>query len=162
MLRSNIPKLDDHGFQQIYQSDNICVTQKTGGRHFAHDEAAAWVINGAHWFSILKQPMMIVIWCRDWDEASKFQYLMQILQVTLGNYVPRFQQGEEVDKLVQRWMQPTNLWDGRPVIGFMAESYLDDLKTVGFKHFNPMWIFPTTSEPDLGADDVQHGSMASH
>ena len=27
----------------------------------------------------------------------------------------------------------------------MAETYLDDLKTVGFKHFNPMWSFPTTS-----------------
>ena len=57
--RSNLPKLDDHGFQQIYPSDNIiCVTQKTGGRHFIHmREAAAWVINGTHWLSILKQPM---------------------------------------------------------------------------------------------------------
>ena len=27
----------------------------------------------------------------------------------------------------------------------MAETYLDDLQTVGFKHFNPMWYFPTTS-----------------
>ena len=27
----------------------------------------------------------------------------------------------------------------------MAETYLDDLKTVGFKHINPMWTFPTTS-----------------
>ena len=42
-------------------------------------------------------------------------------------------------------MEPTTLWDGRPVIGFMADSYLDDLETVGFKHFNPMWTFPTTS-----------------
>ena len=142
MLRSNIPKLDDHGFQQIYPSDNIiCVTQKTGGRHFIHmREAAAWVINGTHWFSILKQPMMIVIWCRDWEEASKFQYLMQVLQVNLGDYIPRYQifvqQEEEVDKLVQHWMQPTTLWDGRPVIGFMADSYLDDLQTVGFKHLD--------------------------
>ena len=30
--------------------------------------------------------------------------------------------------LVQHWMEPTTLWDGRPVIGFMADSYLDDLK----------------------------------
>ena len=151
MLRSNIPKLDDHGFQLIYPSDNIiCITQKTGARHFIHmREAAAWVINGTHWFSILKQPMMIVIWCRDWEEASKFQYLTQVLQVTLGDYIPRYhifvQQEEEVDKLVQHWMQPTTLWDGNPVIGFMADSYLDDLETVGFKHFNPMWTFPTTS-----------------
>ena len=27
----------------------------------------------------------------------------------------------------------------------MADTYLDDLKTVGFKHFNPMWSFPGTS-----------------
>ena len=27
----------------------------------------------------------------------------------------------------------------------MAETYLDDLQTVGFKDFNPMWSFPTTS-----------------
>ena len=52
---------------------------------------------------------------------------------------------EEVDKLVQHWQEPTTLWDGQPVIGFMAETYLDDLPTVGFKHFNPMWSFPTTS-----------------
>ena len=74
---------------------------------------------------------------------------MQILQVTLGNYVPRYQtfveQGEEVDKMVPHWLHPTTLWDGRPVIGFMAETYLNDLKTVGFKHFNAMWTFPTTS-----------------
>ena len=74
---------------------------------------------------------------------------MQILQVNLGDYIPRYQifvqQEEEVDKLVQHWMEPSTLWDGRPVIGFMADSYLDDLETVGFKHFNPMWKFPTTS-----------------
>ena len=86
MLRSNIPKMNDDTFQQIYPNDNIiCVIQKTSGRHFVHmREAAAWVLNGTHWFSILKQPMMIVIWCRDWNDASKFQYLMQILQVNLG------------------------------------------------------------------------------
>ena len=27
----------------------------------------------------------------------------------------------------------------------MAETHLDDLRTVGFKDFNPMWTFPTTS-----------------
>ena len=74
---------------------------------------------------------------------------MQILQVTLGDNIPRCQifvkQEDEVDKLVQHWQQPTTLWDGRPVIGFMAETYLDDLRTIGFKHFNPMWNFPTTS-----------------
>ena len=42
-------------------------------------------------------------------------------------------------------MEPTTLWDVLPVIGFMADSYLDDLKTVGFKHFNPIRTFPTTA-----------------
>ena len=73
---------------------------------------------------------------------------MQILQVNLGDYIPRYQifvQQEKIDKLVQHWMQPATLWDGRPVIGCMADSYLDDLQTVGFKHFNPMWNFPTTA-----------------
>ena len=47
--------------------------------------------------------------------------------------------------LVQPWQEPTTIWDGQPVIGFMAETYLDDLQTVGLKDFNPMWSFPTTS-----------------
>ena len=93
--------------------------------------------------------MMIVIWCRDWSDASKLQYLMQILQVHFQDYVPKFhvlvEQEDDVDKLVQHWQEPTTLWDGQPVIGFMAETYLDDLQTVGFKNLNPMWSFPTTS-----------------
>ena len=80
--------------------------------------------------------MMIIIWCRDWEEASKFQYLMQILQVNFDDYIPRCQifveQEEDVDKLVQHWMCPSTLWQGQPVIGFMAETYLGDLETVGF------------------------------
>ena len=151
MLRRQIPKMDNDGFKQIYPHDNIIrVTQKTSGTHYLHmREVAAWVLNGTHWFNLLKQPMMIVIWCRDWSDASRFQYLMQILQVHLEDYIPRYQifveQEEDVDKLVQHWQQPTTLWDGEPVIGFMAVTYLDDLQTVGFKHFNPMWSFPTTS-----------------
>ena len=30
-------------------------------------------------------------------------------------------------------------------IGCLRETYLGGLETVGFKHFNPMWSFPTTS-----------------
>ena len=89
MLRSNIPKMNDDTFQQIYLSGKIiCVIQKTSGRHFIHmREAATWVLNGAHWFNILRQPMMIVIWCRDWNDASKFHFLMQTLQVNVGDYM---------------------------------------------------------------------------
>ena len=74
------------------------------------------ILNGTHWFNLLKQPMMIVIWCRDWSDASKFQYLMQILQVNLGSYVSKYQifveQEDDVDKLVQHWQELTTLWDG--------------------------------------------------
>ena len=67
MLRQRVPKMDDHSFSQIYPKDNIVrVVQKTHGVHFLRmREVAAWVLNGTHWFSLLKQPMMIVIWCRD-------------------------------------------------------------------------------------------------
>ena len=92
---------------------------------------------------------MIVIWCVDWTDAAKFQYLMQILQVHFQDYVPKYHifvdQDDNVDMQVQHWQEPTTLWDGQPVIGFMAETYLDDLQRVGFKDFNPMWSFPTTS-----------------
>ena len=112
-------------------------------------EVAAWVLNATHWFSLLKQPMMIIIWCRDVSDAAKFQYLMQILQVQFQDYVPKYHifvdKEDNVDKLIQFWQEPTTLWDGQPVIGFMAETYLDDRQTVGFKDFNPMWSFPTTS-----------------
>ena len=70
---------------------------------------------------------------------------MRGLQNLSGTLDSSYQQEEDVDKLVQHWIEPTTLWDGRPVIGFMADSYLDDLQTVGFKRFNPMWTFPTTS-----------------
>ena len=74
---------------------------------------------------------------------------MQILQVHFQDYIPKYQifveQEDDVDKLVQHWQEPRTLWDGQPVIGFVAETYLDDLQTVGFKDFNPMWSFPTTS-----------------
>ena len=50
MLRSNVLKINDDIFQQIFPSDNdLCITQKTGGRHFVHlREAAAWIINGSN------------------------------------------------------------------------------------------------------------------
>ena len=44
-------------------------------------EAATWILNAIQWFNVLEQPMMTVIWSGDWEDAAKFQYLMQILQV---------------------------------------------------------------------------------
>ena len=66
---------------------------------------------------------------------------MQILQVQFQDYVPKYHifvdQEDNADKLIQYWQEPTTL-DGQPVIGFMAETYIDDLPTVGFKDFNPI------------------------
>ena len=40
----------------------------------------------------------------------------------------------------------TTVWDGAPVMGFMAETFLDDLSTIVFKDFVlHMWTFPTTA-----------------
>ena len=149
---SKVNSPNDIDWQRPLKERHLPADLSARQHHLRHSKdrwQAFWVINGTHWFSLLKQPMMVVIWCRDWEKASKFQYLMQILQVNLEDYIPRYQifvqQEEEVDKLVQHWMEPTTLWDGRPVIGFLAESYLDDLQSVGFKQFNPMWTFPTTA-----------------
>ena len=110
-------------------------------------EAATWVLNATHWFNLLRQPMMVIIWCHNWEDASKFQYLMQILQVQYNDYVPRYQififDDSKIYKSIQQWQEPTTVWDGQPVLGFMAETFLDDLQVIGFKDFNPMWTFPS-------------------
>ena len=43
------------------------------------------------WFNVLDQPMMIVIWSKNLEDAAKFQYLMQILQVNFEDYTPKWQ-----------------------------------------------------------------------
>ena len=53
-------------------------------------EAAAWILNGIQWFIVLEQSMMIAIWTKDWKHAAKLQYLMQILQVNVGDYIPKW------------------------------------------------------------------------
>ena len=64
-------------------------------------EAAAGILSGIQWFNVLQQPMMIVIWAKDWQDASKFQYLMQILEVNLDDYIPKWQIFVEWDSDIQ-------------------------------------------------------------
>ena len=92
MLRSKIPRLSHSMFQEIYPHDNIVrVVQKSHGEHHVKmSEVAAWVLSATHWYALLKQPMMVVVWCHDWIDASKFQYLMQILQVQFQDCVPKY------------------------------------------------------------------------
>ena len=106
MERDRIPKLDATGFKTIFPGDEqctICVVQKTHARYYVYlQEAATWIINATHWFNALQQPMMVVMWCRDWNDASEFQYLMQMLQVTLEDYDPKWQIFVQYPETVQR------------------------------------------------------------
>ena len=150
-LRAKVPELSNRQLEGIFPADNvITAVQKSHGVHKIYmREVAAWVLNATHWLSILDQPMMIIVWCRDWEDAARFQYLMQILQVHCGDFVPRYQifmhDDSKIYGRIPRWREPTTIWDGQPVLGFMAETFLDHLLVIGFKDFNPMWTFPTTS-----------------
>ena len=74
---------------------------------------------------------------------------MQILQAYYDDFAPRYQifmdHDSKIYGRIPLWQEPTTIWDGQPVLGFMAETFLDDLMEIGFKDFNPMWTFPTTS-----------------
>ena len=56
---------------------------------------------------------MIVIWSKDWEDAAKFQYFMQIFQVNFEDYTPKWQsfvgQIETVDKMIVQWQNPTTM-----------------------------------------------------
>ena len=150
-LRAKVPELTNHLLEGIFPADNVITAVQTS--HGVHKiymrEVAAWVLNGTHWFSLLQQPMMIIVLCHNWEDAAKFQYLMQILQAHYGDFVPRYQifmwDDSKIYGCIPQWQEPTTIWDGKPVLGFMAETFLDDLSVIGFKDFNPMWTFPTTS-----------------
>ena len=129
-------------FNDIYPSDNtIEVVQESHGVHSVKmSEVAASVLSATHWYALLKQPVMVVIWCRDWVDASRFQYLMQILQVQFHDYVPKYH--IFVDRVE---LLTSSSSHGRNQQLYGGETHLDALRTVGFKDFNPMWTFPTTS-----------------
>ena len=81
------------------------------------------------------------------------------------DYIPKWQifveREETVQKQLVHWHSPTTIWEGRPVLGFMVETYLGDLMTVGFKHFNPMWSSPSTSVYQ-NWDPISFGMPAWH
>ena len=90
---------------------------------------------------------------------------MQMLQVQVDDCIPRWQifveQEETVDNQLVHWQSPSTIWEGRPVLGFMAETHLRDLKTVGFKNFNPTWSFQLLQSIKLGIK-VTFGMPAYH
>ena len=127
MLRAQIPELPKHLFDGLFPAHNIITAvQKNHGVHKIHmSEVATWVLNATHWFSILDQPMMVIVWCHNWEDASKFQYLMQILQVHFGDYVPRYQifmfDDSKIYGSIQQWQEPTTVWGDSG----MANRFLD-------------------------------------
>ena len=83
------------------------VNRKTHARHYVDlKEAATWILNGVPWFS-LEQPTMIAIWIKDWQDAAKFQHLLQILQVNFQNYIPKWQifveQDDDIPNMIIKW-----------------------------------------------------------
>ena len=76
-IRAKVPELTNAQFEGIFPADNvITAVQKNHGVHKIHmSEPAAWILNGTHWFSLLQQPMMIVVWCHDWEDAKQVPIL---------------------------------------------------------------------------------------
>ena len=107
VIRNRVPKLIEEQF-------------------FNLKEAATWILSGIQWFNVLEQPMMIVIWEKNWRDAAKFQYLLQILQVNLEDYIPKWQifveQDNDFPKMILKWRFLSTVWTGQPVMGFMAET----------------------------------------
>ena len=169
-IRKKVPKISDDLWKAFFPSkehSKIIVLQPvTFARHYVNLQAVAtWVLNGIQSFTVLEQPMMIAIWTKDWQDAAKFQYLMQILQVKFDDYIPKWhifvERQEEVQKLVLQWQSPTAIWSGHAVIGFMAETDFDGRSAVGFAEFNPMWSFPTHSVSS-NYDNITFGMEAPH
>ena len=105
-----------------------------------------------------------------WPEAAKFQYLLQILQVTFKDYIPKwqifFEGDDDFPTMIRKWRYPSTVWDGQPVLGFMEESDFKDaqvsnLQEVSFADFNPMWSCPPTAVKS-NYDNIICGMSASH
>ena len=111
-------------FKSIFPHDNIIrVVQKSHGHgeHYVKmSEVAAWVLSATHWYALLRQPMMFVVWCHDWIDASRFQYLMQILQVQYQDYVPKHHIFVDDAETVH---VPIQTWQSQPLYG-MVNQYL--------------------------------------
>ena len=149
-IRAQVPELTTFTLNGLFPADNVITATKNHAVHKIYmSEPAAWVLNATHWFSLLDQPMMIVIWCHNWEDASRFQYLMQILEAQYKDYVPRYQilmfDDSKIYGPCRQWQEPSTIWEGTPVMGFMAETFVDDLPCLSFKDFNPMWTYPTTA-----------------
>ena len=72
-IRAQVPELSTYTLNGLFPADNVITVTKNHAVHKIYmTEPAAWVLNATHWFSLLDQPMMIVIWCRDWKMRADF------------------------------------------------------------------------------------------
>ena len=89
---------------------------------------------------------------------------MQILQAHYGDFVPRYQifmfDDSKIDRSIPQWQEPTTVWDGKPVLGFMAETFLDDLSVIGLGFQSNVDISYNVCESMLGSNDIRYASMA--
>ena len=107
---------------------------------------------------------------KDWPDAAKFRYLLQILEVTFKDYIPKWQifveQDDDFPTMILKCRYPCTVWDGHPVLGFMKETdFKDDqgnyLKEASFADFNPMWSYPPTAVKS-NYDNITFGMDALH
>ena len=62
-IRAQVPELSKVQFESLFPADTVITATENHAVHKIHmSEPAAWVLNATHWFSLLDQPMMIVIW----------------------------------------------------------------------------------------------------
>ena len=127
---------------------------------------------GIQWFNTRKQPVMIVVWTQGWlariKQSSSTCYLL--LQGLQCHYIPKWQifveRDDDFPTMILKWKYPSTMWDGQPVLGFVAESDFkdaqgDSLQEVSFADFNPMWSFPPTAVKS-NYDNITFGMDASH
>ena len=152
-------------FKEIFpgeEQSTITVVGKNHSRHYLHCDM------GAQCCPVVQRPPSAD------DDSHMVNELGRCSEVPvpdadsssqLPDYIPNWQifidQLETVDKMVAQWQNPTTIWTGQPVLGFMAETDFDDLRTVGLKDFNPMLWFPSTSVSQSW-DYIAFGMEASH
>ena len=73
---------------------------------------------------------------------------------------------DDFPRMILKWRYPSTVWDGNPVLGFMAESDFTDgqgkpLQEVRFADVKPMWSYPPTAVSS-NYDSIAFGMGASH
>ena len=88
---------------------------KLNSRYPLHlKEAMTYILACTQWFSTLNQPKMIVVWTGNWPDASKFQYLFNIIENTFENYLARWQifveRPDGLPANTWRWRSLSTVW----------------------------------------------------